>query len=87
MKEDDIDVVSSSTNITEDIKKIKKDLANQEKAICNHVVLFQETLNNLIKDKETSKKYQKRIDCLILTTQIFIVVVLILFAFVFLKVF
>jgi Fe2+ transport system protein B len=76
-----------STDFVEDVKKLQKDLKHQDKVIYDHVILFEQTLKNLIKDKEISKKYQKKIDRLLLTIQIFICICVILFSLVFLKVF
>jgi Fe2+ transport system protein B len=77
----------NNTGFIKDVKKLQEDLKHQDKVIYDHVILFEQTLKNLIKDKETSKKYQKRIDCLLLTTQIFICICVVLFSLVFLKVF
>lgn len=67
------------------VKNLEKELKEQKKVSDLHLYIFDETLKNLSKDKEEVKKYMKRVDCLLRTTQIFICICIILFSVLFFK--
>jgi hypothetical protein len=58
--------------VKEDLEGYGKYFIEQKQLNDKHLVLFQETLKNLAKDREEFKKHKKNLKCLILTVQILI---------------
>jgi len=54
------------------LKNHESYITEQKKLSNNHLLLFQEVLSNLAKDREEFKKYRKNLKCLMLTVQILI---------------
>jgi hypothetical protein len=87
MKKETDNATINEESIVKYNKILKEDLDYQKKIIYNHISLFEEAMKSLANDKNISKKYIKRVDCLLRTTQIFICLCIILFSIVFFKLF